>query len=94
MNTPSLSDIKRAHQRINKYISVTPVVTSHSVDEIAGARIFFKCENFQKTGSFKIRGAANAVFSIRPEERTKGFATHSSGNHGASSCLCRKVKPV
>jgi threonine dehydratase len=81
MEFPSLSDIKRAHQRISKYLIDTPIMTSHSIDEISGAEVYFKCENFQKTGSFKLRGASNAIFSIRPEDRTNGFATHSSGNH-------------
>lgn len=78
---PSLSDIKRAHQRIQQYILRTPVFTSDSVDEMAGTNIYFKCENFQKVGSFKMRGAANMILGFRPEERTHGFATHSSGNH-------------
>ncbi|XOV92656.1 MAG: threonine/serine dehydratase [Bacteroidota bacterium] len=78
---PTLSDIKRAHQRIEPYIISTPVFTSSSVDEMVGANVFFKCENFQKVGSFKMRGAANMIFGFRPEERVNGFATHSSGNH-------------
>ena len=81
MQVPSLSDIKRAHQRISKYLLDTPILTSHSINEISGAEVFFKCENFQKTGSFKLRGASNAIFGIRPEDRVNGFATHSSGNH-------------
>lgn len=81
MQVPSLSDIKRAHQRIGKYLLDTPILTSQSINEISGAEIYFKCENFQKTGSFKLRGASNAIFSLRPEDRVNGFATHSSGNH-------------
>jgi threonine dehydratase len=79
---PTLSDIKRAHLRIEKYILRTPIMTSQTFDEMSGAEVYFKCENFQKTGSFKIRGASNAIFNLRPEERKTGFATHSSGNHG------------
>ncbi|MEQ8713025.1 MAG: pyridoxal-phosphate dependent enzyme [Cyclobacteriaceae bacterium] len=88
---PSLSDIKRAHQRISNYIIHTPVLTSHSVDEIAGAKIFFKCENFQKIGAFKMRGATNVIMSYRPEERVNGFATHSSGNHAQAVALASKL---
>ena len=79
---PSFSDIKRTHQRISSYIYHTPVMTSKNIDEMAGCSIHFKCENFQKVGAFKMRGATNAVMSYRPEERENGFACHSSGNHG------------
>ncbi len=88
---PSFSDIKRAHQRISKYIIQTPVMTSKNIDEIAGCTIFFKCENFQKVGAFKMRGAANAIFSYRPEDRVNGFACHSSGNHGQAVALAAKL---
>lgn len=88
---PTLSDIKRAHQRIVKYILKTPVITSKNIDEIADCQIFFKCENFQKVGAFKMRGASNAIFSYKPEERTNGFACHSSGNHGQAVALAAKL---
>lgn len=88
---PSFSDIKRAHQRISAYIVETPVMTSKNIDEIAGCQLFFKCENFQKVGAFKMRGAANAIFSYRPEDRAKGFACHSSGNHGQAVALAAKL---
>ncbi len=88
---PSLSDIKRAHQRIHQYILRTPVLTSNSIDEMTGARVFFKCENFQKVGSFKMRGASNMIFGFRPEERVQGFATHSSGNHAQAVALASKL---
>jgi len=91
---PTLSDIKRAHQRIEKYIIRTPVLTSHSIDYLTGCEIAFKCENFQKVGAFKMRGAANAVFSHRPEDRTKGFATHSSGNHAQAIALASQMANV
>ncbi len=90
-SVPSLSDIKRAHQRISKYIIHTPILTSHSINEMTGADIYFKCENFQKIGAFKMRGAANAIFSLRPEERVNGFATHSSGNHAQAVALAAKL---
>ncbi len=89
--TPSFSDIKRAHQRISNYIYETPIMTSINLDEIAGCRLYFKCENFQKVGAFKMRGAANAIFSFRPEEREQGFACHSSGNHGQAVALAAKL---
>lgn len=88
---PSFSDIKRAHQRISEYILQTPVMTSKNIDEIAGCELFFKCENFQKVGAFKMRGAANAIFSYTPEDRVNGFACHSSGNHGQAVALAAKL---
>lgn len=70
-----------AHERIKPYVHRTPVMTSEGINVIAGCKIFFKCENFQKIGAFKARGAMNAALSLTPEERAKGIATHSSGNH-------------
>jgi threonine dehydratase len=79
-----LKDIRGAHARIRDRIHRTPVLTSSRLDEISGGRLFFKCENFQKTGSFKARGAMNAVLSLSGDEASRGVATHSSGNHGAA----------
>jgi threonine dehydratase len=76
-----LQTIREAHERIGPFIHRTPVLTSGSLDGMAGARVFFKCENFQKIGAFKIRGGMNAVLSLPAEERRHGVATHSSGNH-------------
>src|ERR1700747_3444015 len=76
--------ILEAHARIAPRIHRTPVLTSHSLDALAGARFFFKCDNFQKTGSFKIRGAKNAIFSLTDAEAAHGIVTPSSGNHGAA----------
>ena len=73
--------IEEAHERIKAFIHKTPVLTSKTLDNICGAELFFKCENFQKIGAFKIRGGMNAVLSLPPEKRKKGIATHSSGNH-------------
>ena len=73
--------IEAAHERIKAFIHKTPVLTSKTLDNICGAELFFKCENFQKIGAFKIRGGMNAVLSLPPEKRKKGIATHSSGNH-------------
>jgi threonine dehydratase len=76
--------IIEAHERIRARIHRTPVLTSVSLDKLAGAELFFKCENLQKTGSFKIRGATNAIFSLPEEEARRGVVTHSSGNHAAA----------
>src|ERR1700674_1605148 len=81
---PSWEAILAAHARIAPRIHRTPVLTSSSLDNITGANIFFKCENLQKTGSFKIPGAANAIFSLTHEEAARGIVTPSSGNHGAA----------
>ncbi|MBC6410590.1 MAG: threonine/serine dehydratase [Ekhidna sp.] len=89
--TPTFSDIKRTHQRISKYIFETPVLTSANLDKVAGCNVFFKCENFQKVGAFKMRGAANKIFAYRPEERMSGFACHSSGNHGQAVAMAARL---
>jgi threonine dehydratase len=82
--------IVEAHERIRPRIHRTPVLTSESLNELAGAELFFKCENLQKTGSFKIRGATNAIFSLTEEEARRGVVTHSSGNHAAAvACAAR-----
>jgi threonine dehydratase len=81
---PTWDAIREAHARIVPRIHRTPVLTSHSLDAIAGAQFFFKCDNFQKTGSFKIRGAANAILSLTDAEAAHGIVTPSSGNHGAA----------
>jgi threonine dehydratase len=81
---PDWKTIVEAHERIRARIHRTPVLTSQSLNKLAGADLFFKCENLQKTGSFKIRGATNAVFSMTDEEAKRGVVTHSSGNHAAA----------
>ncbi|MGA2812400.1 MAG: pyridoxal-phosphate dependent enzyme [Candidatus Acidiferrum sp.] len=81
---PDWARIVAAHARIAPRIHRTPVLTSATLDAIAGARLFFKCDNFQKTGSFKIRGAANAILSMTDGEVSRGIVTLSSGNHGAA----------
>lgn len=88
---PGLSEIKRAHIRIQKYIETTPVMFSSSINDRIGAKVFFKCENFQKAGSFKMRGATNVIMGYTPEERARGFATHSSGNHAQAVALAAKL---
>jgi threonine dehydratase len=81
---PNLNDVCEARRRIAPHIHRTPVMTSESLNQIAGAKLFFKCENLQVTGSFKMRGATNAVFSLSQEEAARGVVTPSSGNHGAA----------
>ena len=83
-SAPTIEDIRLAHARIKPHIHQTPVLTSTLLDRETGARLFFKCENFQKVGAFKARGASNAVFSLTDEEAKHGVATHSSGNHAAA----------
>jgi len=81
MPVPDLDTIRAAAERIKPYIHRTPVLTSAAIDKITGARIYFKCENMQKAGAFKSRGACNAVFSLTEDQLKKGVGTHSSGNH-------------
>ncbi|AXI44002.1 beta-hydroxyaspartate dehydratase BhcB [Sulfitobacter sp. SK011] len=85
MYIPTYQDMLEAHERIEHYISRTPVRTSEYLNELTGAQLFFKCENFQTPGAFKVRGASNAVFGLSDEQAKLGVATHSSGNH--ASCL-------
>ena len=80
----TLKDIQSAHARISPFIHRTPILTNTSLDELTGAKLFFKCENFQKAGSFKIRGATNAVELLSYDDFNRGVATTSSGNHGAA----------
>ncbi len=94
MNLPDKSSILAAHERIRSHVHRTPVMTSASVDEIAGCHLFFKCENFQKVGAFKARGAMNAILKLSPELRAKGVATHSSGNHAQAIARAAKLLGV
>ncbi|MGQ1787944.1 MULTISPECIES: pyridoxal-phosphate dependent enzyme [unclassified Saccharicrinis] len=92
MKKPTFTDIEDAYVRIQPYIHFTPVLTSASINKITGAEIFFKCENFQKAGAFKFRGACNAVFSLSKEQIANGVGTHSSGNHAAALALASKLR--
>lgn len=87
---PSTLDIAAARARIAAYIHRTPVFTSSTLDRMTGAKLFFKCENLQKIGAFKARGAHNAVLSLSSEERARGVVTHSSGNHAAALALAAR----
>jgi threonine dehydratase len=91
---PGLAEIRAAAARIRPYAHHTPVLTCAALDEMTGRRLFFKCENFQKVGAFKFRGAANAVFSLAPREALRGVATHSSGNHAQALALAASLRGV
>ena len=94
MNLPDFDSIRAAHERIRPYIHRTPVMTSASIDAMTGCSLFFKCENFQKVGAFKARGAMNAILKLSPEDRRKGVATHSSGNHAQALARAAKILGV
>ncbi|MFT5504118.1 MAG: threonine dehydratase [Gammaproteobacteria bacterium] len=81
---PTFEDVLNARERIQPYIHRTPVLTSSYFNQLTGAELFFKCENFQKAGAFKVRGASNAVFGLSEDQAKLGVATHSSGNHALS----------
>src|ERR1043166_5995892 len=89
-----LDSIRAAGERIGAHIHRTPVLTSSRLDEASGAKLFFKCENFQKIGAFKARGATNAVFSLDDATAKRGVATHSSGNHGAAVARAAKLRGI
>jgi threonine dehydratase len=92
MNIPRKKDIIDAHRRIKNIIHQTPVLTSSSINSIIGAELFFKCENFQKVGAFKFRGATNAISLLSVDQLKNGVATHSSGNHAQALALAAKTK--
>lgn len=89
---PELKDIQDASKRIKKYIHRTPVLTSSQLNKIFDSDLYFKCENFQKVGAFKFRGAVNAVFSLPEADVRKGVVTHSSGNFAAALSLAARMK--
>jgi threonine dehydratase len=91
---PTFEDVLAAAERIRGHVHRTPVMTSKAVDGIAGARLFFKCENLQKVGAFKARGATNAVLSLDDEATGRGVATHSSGNHAAALAYAAGIRDV
>ncbi len=84
MYLPDFDDVMQAGERIGPYIRRTPILTSTYLNQLSGAELFFKCENFQKAGVFKVRGASNAVFGLSDTDASRGVATHSSGNHALS----------
>jgi len=91
---PTALDIKEAAKRIQPFAHRTPILTSQSLDQFTGNRIFFKCENFQKVGAFKFRGAINAVYSLSDKDASRGVATHSSGNHAQALSLAAKKRGI
>eukprot|EP00475_Leptophrys_vorax_P005582 TRINITY_DN13369_c0_g1_i1.p1 TRINITY_DN13369_c0_g1~~TRINITY_DN13369_c0_g1_i1.p1 ORF type:complete len:353 (+),score=78.10 TRINITY_DN13369_c0_g1_i1:49-1059(+) len=105
-STPTLADLLKTFQRIRPYVTKTPVLTSSSINHIVSQRLlgdstgkqpaelFLKCENFQKVGAFKFRGACNAMLTLSPEQLRNGLATHSSGNHAAAIALAAKMRGV
>ena len=94
MEIPLFSDVLQAYDLIHPFIHQTPVLTSQSINRIAGTEICFKCENLQKTGAFKFRGACNAIFSLNEEEAKKGVGTHSSGNHAAALAHAAAIRGI
>lgn len=84
MEIPGFTDIEKAYGLIRKYVHKTPVITSKTLDSMTGCRLYFKCENFQKAGAFKYRGATHAVLKLNAREAARGVATHSSGNHAGA----------
>jgi threonine dehydratase len=94
MIIPEIADIQAAHSRIRPYIHWTPVMSSKQLNKIFNCELFFKCENFQKVGAFKFRGATNAVLCLTAEEKRRGVVTHSSGNHAAALALAAAMNGV
>jgi threonine dehydratase len=94
MNFPSASNIETAHELIRPYIHRTPVLSSETLNRIAGANLWMKAENFQKIGAFKARGALNAVLSLSEEDRKKGIVAHSSGNHAQGIAYACKTAGI
>lgn len=92
--TVTIKDIQQAAERIKPYIHRTPVMTNESLNQKVGAQVFMKCENLQKVGAFKFRGASNAVWSLTDEEAERGVVTHSSGNHAQALALAAKMRGI
>jgi threonine dehydratase len=88
---PDKKNLITTHERIKEHIHKTPILCSKSINNIVGAKLFFKCENFQKMGAFKMRGAANAILQISADKKKKGVTTHSSGNFGQAVALSAKI---
>src|SRR6185437_2493278 len=89
-----IADVRAAALRIRDFINPTPVLRSRGLDTLSGATLFFKCENFQRAGAFKFRGACNAVWSLADATAARGVVTHSSGNHGAALALAARTRGI
>jgi threonine dehydratase len=94
MHLPALSDIQSAHKRIKPFVHRTPILTSQQLNRIFDCELYFKCENFQKVGAFKFRGATNAVLSLAEDQKKHGVVTHSSGNHAAALALAAGMNGI
>jgi threonine dehydratase len=91
---PEYQDVEKAHERIAPFIHRTPVLSSESINKLFQAEFFFKCENFQKVGAFKFRGATNAIMRLKKEDALRGVGTHSSGNHAAALSLAAAMRGI
>jgi threonine dehydratase len=94
MDIPAFCDVLEAHILVEQFAHRTPILSCESINQITRGKIYFKCENFQKVGAFKFRGATNAVMSLSDEEAKRGVGTHSSGNHAAALALAAKNRGV
>lgn len=94
LQAPNQADLLLTHEAIQPFIHRTPVMTNASLDALSGARLFFKCENFQKIGAFKMRGAASAALRLTADQRARGLATHSSGNHAQAVAMAARTLGV
>jgi threonine dehydratase len=94
VKSPTRADIENAYQRISPFIKKTPLLTCSTLDVMLDSRIFFKCENFQKSGAFKYRGATNAISLLEPQQAQNGVCTHSSGNHAQALALAAKTRNI
>ena len=94
LQIPTLEELRAARKNIAPFVHQTPVLSSGLINKIVGAELYFKCENFQKVGAFKFRGAINAILQLSDEERNRGVATHSSGNHAQALALAAKMNAV
>ena len=92
--SPTLTDIQQARERIKPYAHRTPVFTNESLNKHVNTQVYLKCENLQKVGAFKFRGACNAVFSLNDEEAARGVCTHSSGNHAQALALAARIRGI
>jgi threonine dehydratase len=93
-SAPTIVDIHTAQRRLESHVHRTPILSSREIDAIVGARLLFKCENFQRTGSFKARGAFNAVLALADAQAARGVVTHSSGNHAAALALAARERGI
>jgi threonine dehydratase len=94
MHLPKAEDIVLAYERIRSYVHNTPVLSCSAINQMTGADIYFKCENFQKVGAFKFRGATNAILQLNEDQKKKGVTSHSSGNHAAALALAAKINGI